>query len=388
MKNFKLLFAILSAFALSGCYDQIDRCLDNGGRWDFDHNLCDDVENKDNNSSNSSPENANILPNKLIVNDFSDDYYLEIDIDSHSKNNLVSGVFTIFNQDNNSQLLTHKADNFNLSHENIEINDDGNYQIKAKDAWFLRYEDINFDGVKDLALQKDKIGCYGSSNYEIYLNNDKSFEYSADFSEWANDYCWYEVDKKTKTLNTTIKDGYDRRQSAIFRVENNKPKLMHRETKEYTGNNHLVVTTEEFVSHELQTKKHDSIVFNSNEVENILERIDLKPIDQLDKYQLDSIYSRAVNILELFLANKISNDNQAECSGDKIKPLYKYDIQFIYGQNIKQEPIVWTKFFCSNLNVNIEDPEFGILDGGNCTFEVKVNLKTEEAFDFIVNGCA
>jgi len=54
------------------------------------------------------------------------------------------------------------------------------------------------------------------------------------------------------------------------------------------------------------------------------------------------------------------------------------------------EKIVWSNFFCSsfynNSSVNYLEELISVDDGGNCYFNVKVNLEKEEIFDLIING--
>jgi len=58
-------------------------------------------------------------------------------------------------------------------------------------------------------------------------------------------------------------------------------------------------------------------------------------------------------------------------------------------KNEKGEKEVWINFFC----VHYEDSSwktfrFNVMDGGNCFYNLKVNLATKEIYDVNINGYA
>lgn len=83
------------------------------------------------------------------------------------------------------------------------------------------------------------------------------------------------------------------------------------------------------------------------------------------------------NILEPFL------ENQSD-----IRDLSEYKAQFIGYTNDGGEKILYANYFCVDSFLDWKNNFVMALDGGNCFFNVKVNLQTKEVFDFIVNGDA
>ncbi len=92
--------------------------------------------------------------------------------------------------------------------------------------------------------------------------------------------------------------------------------------------------------------------------------------------------AKTINILENKLSKQVDNN--------EIKILPEYLIQFFGYINENNEKIVWSNFFCSsfynNSSVNYLEELISVDDGGNCYFNVKVNLEKEEIFDLIING--
>ena len=72
---------------------------------------------------------------------------------------------------------------------------------------------------------------------------------------------------------------------------------------------------------------------------------------------------------------------------NQIKDVSKYYKQFIAVINKQGEKEVWINCFCS------KDPKWKnevvlVLDGGNCYFQLKINLTKKLVYDFMVNGVA
>ena len=89
----------------------------------------------------------------------------------------------------------------------------------------------------------------------------------------------------------------------------------------------------------------------------------------------DQDVQNGIQILENFLKN-----NSA------IQDLGKYKIQFFGYTDKDNKKILWANFFCNDHGRNWKKEPIFVKDGGNCYFNVKVNLDTKEVFDFIING--
>jgi hypothetical protein len=66
--------------------------------------------------------------------------------------------------------------------------------------------------------------------------------------------------------------------------------------------------------------------------------------------------------------------------------LKRYKRQYIAVINSKGEKEVWINCFCSAWSGNWKAQQIQVEDGGNCFFNLKINLKTRNYYDFSVNG--
>ena len=67
---------------------------------------------------------------------------------------------------------------------------------------------------------------------------------------------------------------------------------------------------------------------------------------------------------------------------------YKYKKQYVAVINLKGEKEVWINGFCNSWNDNWKKDILLVNDGGNCYFNLKVNLTTKKCYDVFVNGYA
>lgn len=66
--------------------------------------------------------------------------------------------------------------------------------------------------------------------------------------------------------------------------------------------------------------------------------------------------------------------------------LARYKRQYIAVINSKGEKEVWVNCFCNTLGTDWRKNLIIVLDGGNCYFNLKINLTKGEYFDLIING--
>jgi hypothetical protein len=66
--------------------------------------------------------------------------------------------------------------------------------------------------------------------------------------------------------------------------------------------------------------------------------------------------------------------------------LSKYKRQYVPVLNAKGEKEVWINCFCNTWNSDWKKNLIFVHDGGNCYFNVKVNLTTGKYYELIVNG--
>ena len=90
----------------------------------------------------------------------------------------------------------------------------------------LQYEDFNFDGIKDLAIEEGHLSCYSGPSFRVYLGRRGGFTFSPAFTKLGQEYCgMFEVDKRRKRLLTTRQSGgwY---QAYEYAVRGNRPVLV------------------------------------------------------------------------------------------------------------------------------------------------------------------
>ena len=68
--------------------------------------------------------------------------------------------------------------------------------------------------------------------------------------------------------------------------------------------------------------------------------------------------------------------------------LENYKRQYVPVINEHGEKEIWINCFCDNWSENGKTEIEVVEDGGNCYFNLKINLATETVYDFMVNGDA
>ena len=91
---------------------------------------------------------------------------------------------------------------------------------------------------------------------------------------------------------------------------------------------------------------------------------------------------------QLIQHNKSYPDNQLTETGYELK-LEGFKRQYVPVINSKGEKEIWVNFFCSDWNTEKwKSGIFMVHDGGNCDFNLKVNLTTHTYRELIINGYA
>lgn len=88
--------------------------------------------------------------------------------------------------------------------------------------------------------------------------------------------------------------------------------------------------------------------------------------------------------------NEISNKypNEKFKLKDFIIELDRYKRQYVPIINNKGEKEVWINCFCDTWDSDWQTEILDVLDGGNCYFQMKINLTEKKYYDFMVNGVA
>ncbi|GEO11110.1 hypothetical protein [Segetibacter aerophilus] len=104
-------------------------------------------------------------------------------------------------------------------------------------------------------------------------------------------------------------------------------------------------------------------------------------LNALEIIQLDSL----INSCALSYNSRLSEDNRDAYGINFSKRHYKR--QYVPVLNSKGEKEVWANFFCKEWE-NWKQEIVFIKDGGNCFFELKINLTTKACSAVHVNGYA
>jgi hypothetical protein len=122
----------------------------------------------------------------------------------------------------------------------------------------LHFDDFNFDGVNDLALNDGNNGGYGSPSYQVYLFSKKQnkFVHSKSFTELAQQLGMFEVDAEKKMLFVFSKSGCCWHQTEGYSVKNNRPVKIYEQIEDATGTGDFVtITTKEKVNGKWRTSE-------------------------------------------------------------------------------------------------------------------------------------
>jgi hypothetical protein len=85
------------------------------------------------------------------------------------------------------------------------------------------------------------------------------------------------------------------------------------------------------------------------------------------------------------------NDKHPEYKLDKknfIIDLTRYKRQYMATINSKGEKEIWINCFCGQWDKHSRTSPVIVMDGGNCYFNLKINLTTEQYYELMVNGDA
>lgn len=173
------------------------------------------------------------------VIDFSKEYSAKVGI-SRTTEGILAKWLAIYDKRKGAELI--KVNTIDAA---IELTR-GKYQPENTAARYdegsiMIYQDFNFDGIKDFAIEDGKEGCYGGPSYKIFLASGEGFIESKEFSTLAHENCGlFLVDNPKKRLTTFSKSGAAWHESSEYIVEDNVPKVVRREIEDYTHSPYLI----------------------------------------------------------------------------------------------------------------------------------------------------
>ena len=161
----------------------------------------------------------------FTMDGFAKDYYGKVEI-SDTSEVFSKGWIAIYDRKTDKQIIKVVSDELAISlHDGKAI-----ANIKSLpygEQSLIMYDDFNFDGKKDFAIEDGQNSCYNGPSFKIYLATDKGFSLSKAFTRLAQEYCgMFQVDYNEKKISTMTKSGCCWHEFSEFIVENNTPKAI------------------------------------------------------------------------------------------------------------------------------------------------------------------
>lgn len=159
------------------------------------------------------------------ITNLSEAFYAKITLEQPSEV-FSKGNITIIDTKTDKALIKIESDDLALSLH------DGKALANIKELPYgeqsvVMYEDFNFDGNKDLAIEDGQNSCYHGPSFQIYLADKGRFTLSPAFTRLAQEYCgMFDVDAENKQLHTMTKSGCCWHQYSIFTVKDNQPQAI------------------------------------------------------------------------------------------------------------------------------------------------------------------
>jgi hypothetical protein len=166
-----------------------------------------------------------------MVENFSRDYYGKIFIEDTTQV-FSKGWVAIYESKTNKEIIKVSSDELAMELHDGKVLPNI-VQAPYGEQSLIIYEDFNFDGNKDLAIEDGQNSCYHGPSFQIYLAVGKGFKHSNAFTELAQENCgMFQTDGATKTISTMTKDGCCWHQFSEYKIVNNIPKAVHIITEE------------------------------------------------------------------------------------------------------------------------------------------------------------
>jgi hypothetical protein len=158
----------------------------------------------------------------FVIDNFSSNFFGKIFIADTSEV-FSKGWIAVYEKKSNKQIIKVTSDELAISLHDGKLLANVK-QLPYGEQSVLMYEDYNFDGKKDFAIEDGQNSCYHGPSFNIYLATKNGFVLDKNFTKLAQDFCgMFEVDTKNKQLSTMTKDGCCWHQFTNYKVINNFP---------------------------------------------------------------------------------------------------------------------------------------------------------------------
>lgn len=171
---------------------------------------------------------------EVRIDDFSDSYYAIVRIAAGFEDEIFKKAQVhLIETETNRELIKIEAEEVVLS---LEEYSGSRVSIPYAKQSIIIYEDFNFDGIKDLALQDGQESCYHQSSYDIYLNKGDRLHYNESLTELAHYHCgMFQVDRERSRLITYAKSGCCYHEVSEFVWLNDQAVLRHQSIEDGTA---------------------------------------------------------------------------------------------------------------------------------------------------------
>ncbi|MFM2041010.1 MAG: hypothetical protein RLZZ493_1599 [Bacteroidota bacterium] len=116
-------------------------------------------------------------------------------------------------------------------------------------------------------------------------------------------------------------------------------------------------------------------------------------LSQKDMIEIDRLLNVSINEHNknqeiIFNEKKSKYPDFAFKKKNFIIDLKNYQRQYVAVKNVYGEKEVWVNCFCTTFDDSWKTDIYIVSDGGNCFFDLKINLDAKKYYDFMVNGDA
>lgn len=139
----------------------------------------------------------------------------------------------------------------------------------------------------------------------------------------------------------------------------------------------------------------DTSVFVILPLDTTLVSLSGKPADLTTKYlvEIERLLTKCVEDYNVEQEKQFQEINHTfpEHKSDKkdlVIDLKRYQRQYMATRNSRGEKVVWINCFCDQWDKHSRTSPYIVMDGGNCYFNLKVNLTTGLYYELMVNGVA
>lgn len=111
--------------------------------------------------------------------------------------------------------------------------------------YIVGFQDVNFDGAKDLSITNGRNGSYGSRSFNIYLANpaQNKFVYDKRFSELTEHMGMFTVNSRSRTIEVSDKSGCCFHRNMRYDVVNRRPRMIYERVEDAFNDPERVKTT-------------------------------------------------------------------------------------------------------------------------------------------------